>query len=245
MLNEDRRPVPTGSPADSAPPPGAKTLDTGLRILWALRNHPDGLTHAELTRTLGIERTAVYRLIGTLQSNRLVTRTERGRYQLALGVLELGTAVLPHLRRALAPELRTLAENCGATAFVTVLDGETSCVVVAVTEPSRTFTHVAYRVGTRHEAGLGAAGMAILAGRPPKLDERAEVTAARDRGYSVTSGELQPGAWGLAAPITPSDGLAVASVGIVSIGALAEAAVAPEVLRVAKRLGRTVTGIRG
>ncbi|MCP2166554.1 transcriptional regulator, IclR family [Goodfellowiella coeruleoviolacea] len=205
-------------------------------MLWKLREFPDGMTHAELSRELGIERTAVYRMVGTLQSNRLVTRTESGRYQLALGVLELAAAVRPTLRQTLGPHLRSLAEACQATAFVTALDG-TDAVVVAVTEPSRTTTHVAYRQGARHAADLGASGVAILAGRPPQPGEREAITAARRVGYSVTSGELQPGAWGLAAPIMPPVGLPEASVGVVAIGSRQESEIAPLVLETARLLG--------
>ncbi|APU17230.1 MULTISPECIES: IclR family transcriptional regulator [Actinoalloteichus] len=224
------------SEESAAPPRGAKTLDSGLRILWELRDHPDGLMHGELSRRLGIERTAVYRLIGTLQSNRLVTKTDEGRYQLALGVLELASSVLPQLRRTFTHQLRELAETSQATAFVTALDGQNSCVVVAVTEPSKTITHVAYRVGARHEAERGASGIAILAGRPPVPGEREAITEARRLGYSVTSGELQEGAWGIAAPIRPPHGPAVASVGVVAIGRGDEAVIAPSVLRTAEAM---------
>ncbi|MBB5923170.1 DNA-binding IclR family transcriptional regulator [Actinoalloteichus hoggarensis] len=226
----------TDSGESGGPPRGAKTLDSGLRILWELRDHPDGLPHGELSRRLGIERTAVYRLIGTLQSNRLVTKTDEGRYQLALGLLELASSVLPQLRRTFTHQLRELAEMSQATAFVTALDGENSCVVVAVAEPSKTITHVAYRVGARHEAERGASGIAILAGRPPVPGEREAITEARRLGYSVTSGELQQGAWGIAAPIRPPNGPAVASVGVVAIGRRDETVVAPSVLRAAEAL---------
>ncbi|AOS65358.1 IclR family transcriptional regulator [Actinoalloteichus hymeniacidonis] len=233
-MSRTSRPTTVSDGTQQADPPrGAKTLDSGLRILWELRENPDGLLHGELSRRLGIERTAVYRLIGTLQANRLVTKSDDGRYQLALGVLELASSVLPQLRRSFAQQLRELAEISQATAFVTALDGANTCVVVAVTEPSTTITHVAYRVGTRHEADRGASGIAILAGRPPVLGERAAITEARQRGYSVTSGELQTGAWGIAAPIRPPHGHPVASVGIVAIGQGDESAIAPVVLRIA------------
>ncbi|MET8249327.1 helix-turn-helix domain-containing protein [Streptomyces sp. NPDC005202] len=213
-------------------PAGAKTLDSGLRILWALREHPDGLGLAELARLLELDRNAVRRMLGALTRHRLVVRVEPTRYQLGLGLVELALAVQPRLREAAAAELRRLADAAGATAFVTALEGD-DAVVVSVVEPTRSFAHVAYRAGLRHAADRGASGIAILAGRPPVAGERPEVTAARDRGYSMTRGELEPGTWGLAAPVTAGRLPAEASVGVVSIGELDEDRTAPEVLAAA------------
>jgi hypothetical protein len=56
----------------------------------------------------------------------------------------------------------------------------------------------------------------------------------------VTSGELQPGAWGLAAPILPGSRPAEASVGIVTIGERDETAVAPLVLSAAERIAQVL-----
>lgn len=227
-------------PFPQTPPRGAKTLNTGLRLLWELQQRPDGPTHTELAQRLDIERTAVYRMLGTLQAQRMVTKTESGRYYLGLGLVELARAVQPQLREAASLELRSLADSCGATAFVTSLDGDDEAVVIAVEEPSRTIAHVAYRVGFRHSATRGASGIAILAGRPARPGERTEITEARRNGYSVTSGELQAGAWGLAAPITPGDAPAQASVGIVSIGELGEGDMLPRVLATASSIAHTL-----
>ncbi|MGH3438374.1 MAG: IclR family transcriptional regulator [Sciscionella sp.] len=206
---------------------GAKTLDSGLRILWLLAEHPDGLPIGALATRLGLDRNAVRRMLAALREGRLVARTEAG-YQLGLGVVELGMSVRSRLRAAADVALHQLAGACGATAFLTSLDGDArppEAVVVAVVEPAHSFVHVAYRVGLRHPADHGASGIAILAGRPAQAGERAEVDQARRRGYAVTSGELQVGAWGLAAPVAGGD----TSVGVVSIGELEEAATARRV----------------
>lgn len=54
--------------------------------------------------------------------------------------------------------LRRLAEQVGATAHLA--DG-VEAQAVAVVEPSWTDVHVAYRVGSRHQVGAGAAGRAV------------------------------------------------------------------------------------
>ena len=109
-------------------------------------------------------------------------------------------------RAVAAGELRALAERVGSTAHLTVADGE-EALALAVVEPSWTDFHVSYRVGSRHPLSQGAAGKAILLGRSGDTTP-----------WTVTTGELQTGARGLAAPVRGVEGLD-ASVGIVTLGA--------------------------
>jgi DNA-binding IclR family transcriptional regulator len=167
----------------------------------------------ELATRLEVNRTVVYRLVSTLEQHALVRRDARGRLHVGLGVLHLASAVQPVLRDLAVPVLRGLAEAVGCTAHLTVADGD-EALALAVVEPSWTDFHVSYRVGSRHPLQQGAAGKAILLGRQPApSDGRTEPS------YAVTSGELQAGARGLAAPVPGVDGLE-ASVGIVTLGDL-------------------------
>ncbi|GAB2877414.1 IclR family transcriptional regulator [Nocardioides pacificus] len=206
----------------------SQTLDRGLQVLTVLASTPGGLTVTELSGRLGVNRTVVYRLVSTLEQHALVRRDSHGRLYVGLGVLTLASAVQPVLRDLATPVLRALAEEVGCTAHLSVADGE-EALALAVVEPSWTDFHVAYRVGARHPLTLGAAGRAILAGRE-----------ARGVRHVKTSGELQPGARGLAAPLLGVSGLE-ASVGIVTLGDLDEAEIAPRVVaaagEVARRLG--------
>ena len=195
-----------------------QTLDRGLRVLELLAGEPRGLTVGELAGSLGVHRTVVYRLLGTLGQHRLLARGEDGRYRLWTGLVELSRSVVPHLQALALPELERLAEALGATAHLTVADGD-EAVALAVVEPRNTQIHVAYRPGLRHPLTVGASGLAILAGRPAERGERVEVARARRRGYAVSRGELQAGAVGAAAPVAV-DGGAEASVGIVALAPL-------------------------
>ncbi len=221
---------------------GAKTLDNGLRVLdaAALAGRP-GLTVAELARDTGLDRTVAHRLVITLCRRHLLRRTEDGRYVVGFGVLDLAAAVRPDLQRAAAGVLLHLADEVGATAHLSVLDGD-DVVSVATYEPRSTSIHVAYRVGTRHPADRGAAGMAVLIGRPARRGERREITAGRRRGYATSRGEIQAGAWGLSAPVIRSGvgRLADASVGVIALRAMAEPDVAPHVLAAADRIAGLV-----
>ena len=79
-------------------------------------------------------------------------------------MLRLGRQVHPLVREAALPALRSLAEDIGATAHLTLVDG-TEALAVAVVEPTWTDYHVAYRAGFRHPLDRGAAGRAILTAR--------------------------------------------------------------------------------
>lgn len=216
-----------GSTAES------KTLDNGVRVLQALARHPGGLSMSELARAVSVHRTGVYRLLGTLSRHGLVAQNTDGRYRLGLALIELSGAVRPDVRAVAQAPLRELAEETGATAFLSLLDGH-DVVSALVVEPLHADAHVAYRVGTRHPATLGSAGLAILSVRTAQPAERAEVAEARQRGYSVSQGELQRGAWGLAAPVRPRTGQTEASVGVVALQPLDEQQVAGLVLDAAQ-----------
>jgi DNA-binding IclR family transcriptional regulator len=208
----------------------SQALDRGVRALALLAAAPAGCTVTELASALGTSRPAIYRAAATLERHGLVRRGVDGRLRLGVGVLQLASGVQPVLRDTAQPVLRELAEDVGATAHLTVADGD-QATAVAVVEPSWTSVHVAYRVGSRHPLDRGAAGRAILAARR---------SAPSDR-YVYTEGELQPGARGIAAPVPGPQGVE-ASVGVVSLAQLDARVVGPRVVRAAAQLARALTG---
>ncbi|PVG81092.1 IclR family transcriptional regulator [Nocardioides gansuensis] len=202
----------------------SQTLDRGLRVLEVLAESSDGMTVTELAAALGVNRTVVYRLISTLEQHALLRRDSRGRLSVGLGILHLASAVHPLLRDQAVPVLRQLADAIGCTAHLTVADGD-EALALAVVEPTWTDFHVAYRVGSRHPLSHGAAGKAI-----------GILRRGDDTPYAVTTGELQSGAHGLAAPVRGVEGLQ-ASVGIVTLdGAIDEGVVAPRVVAAAEQV---------
>jgi DNA-binding IclR family transcriptional regulator len=203
----------------------SQTLDRGLRVLRVLAASPGGLSITALAAEVGVNRTVVYRLVTTLEQHGLARRDGAGRLHVGLGVLALARGLQPVLRELAQPVLRSLAEELGCTAHLTFADGG-EALAIAVVEPTWTDFHVAYRVGARHPLDQGAAGRAILLGREIREGRPA------DERYVVTTGELQPGARGLAAPVLGVDGLE-ASVGIVTLGDLDVGTVGPRVVEAA------------
>lgn len=228
------------TPASSrAPAAVSLTLARGLRLLRVLAEHPDGLTVSELAAALDSHRPGIYRLLGCHLEERLVVRRSGGRYALGTGLVELASAVRPRLQEVAAPLLQALADELSATAALTVRDGEDSAVVLDVRSPRSADMHISYRAGLRHPVTVAASGIAILAGGPARPGERREVTAARRRGWARSSGELLPGASGVASPVLAAGG-ADAAVSAVWTGRRDDAAAAGRVRVTAAAIARAL-----
>ncbi len=200
-------------------------MDRGLALLQAVADAGgEAATISELAVAIGASRAAVYRLLVPLSERGLVWR-DGNKVRLGVGLLRLAGQVLPQLREAARPVLRELAEKVGATAHLSVAQGD-QAQAVAVVEPSWTSFHVAYRVGTRHPLSAGAAGKAITL-RPG------------GEGWVTSSGELEAGASGVAAPVRGVPGLK-ASVGVVSLEPLDASVVGPAVVAAAVRLAEVL-----
>lgn len=211
----------------------SQTLDRGLRVLSVLANAPAGLSITELAGVVEVNRTVVYRLVATLEQHGLARRDPSGRLHVGLGVLALARGLQPVLRELAGPVLRALAEELGTTAHLTLADGG-EALAIAVVEPTWTDFHVAYRVGSRHPLGQGAAGKAILMGRDIGND------ASQRTRFVQTVGELQAGARGIASPVLGVEGLE-ASVGIVTLGELDAAVVGPKVTAAAAEVAQRLS----
>lgn len=206
----------------------SQSLERGLALLRLLAEAPTPMTVTELADALRTHRPVVYRLITALAAQGMVNRDPDGRWRLGLGVLHLAQRIHPLLREVAVGPLRRLAEDIGATAHLTVADGG-EALAVAVIEPSWTDYHVAYRIGSRHPLERGAAGLAILA-----------VDSPNSRGYVATSGQLQPGAHGIAAPVL-GVGVLRASVGVITLGQLTVDEVGPRVVVAADEIRAALT----
>ncbi|HEX5997743.1 MAG TPA: helix-turn-helix domain-containing protein [Jiangellales bacterium] len=198
-------------------PPHSQTLDRGLRVLEALAAADAPMSITDLTTVIELHRSIVYRMVRTLEDHRLISRRSDGLYELGLGLSALARTVNGALQAAALPELSDLANDVGMTAFIVVPDGEEAVTLLSV-EPRRTHVHVAHRPGARHPIDRGAPGIAILAGRPPLSNERANITAARAEGWAYSFGEVLSGMRSVAAPVVDRRGDVPASVAVVYVG---------------------------
>lgn len=222
-----------------------QTLDRGLRALDVISQSPDGISVAELAGRLEVHRAICYRIVSTLEQHQLIARTDSGRLRLAVGISLLAARVEPQLHHDVRPLLQELANETRATAFLSAAEGG-DCVALQVAEPDAQILTVGYRVGSRHPLTQGAAGIAILARRPEQPGDSPAVRDARRDGVSLTRGELERGAVGVAAGIGVPGGRqpvghAERSVGVVAIEGLDTDQAATAVRGTALRLAELLT----
>lgn len=222
-----------------------QTLDRGLRALEIVSQSANGISVADLAKELDVHRAICYRIVATLETHLLVSRTGEGRIRLGAGVAVLGSRFEPRFTREARPLLHALANEVQATAFVSAAEGD-ECVAIMVAEPENTVLTVGYRVGSRHPLSRGAAGIAILATRPEAPGDPEAVREARRLGYSLTRGELERGAVGIASGLRVAEagpGIPAVehSVGVVAIDGLDTARAAEAVMRTARKLEQLAT----
>ncbi|BBY14878.1 helix-turn-helix domain-containing protein [Mycolicibacterium litorale] len=179
---------------------GSQTLARGLSALQAVATAPAGLTVQQVADYVGVHRTIAYRLLGTLTQFRYVTRGEDGRYRPAAGLALLGSSFDNNVRALSVPVLRGLADELGTTVSLLVAEGDQQ-VAVAVISPTNVYYHLSFHEGSRYPLDRGAAGIALLASMPPRPGERELVPLAREQGWVITHGEVEPNTYGLAVPV--------------------------------------------
>jgi DNA-binding IclR family transcriptional regulator len=200
-------------------PTRLQTLDRGLTALSLIAESPDGTTVATVAERLGVHRAIAYRIVATLADHAMIHRDPGGRLRLGSRPLALAAQFDAGLRSLARPIIERLSAETSATAFLSVAVGD-ECVAIATAEADRPFVNVGYRPGRRHPLTRGAAGIAILAGRPAGPDDPEDVRQARRDGYCVTRGQLQAGAVGVASWVRLSTDLhpgLEASIGVVAM----------------------------
>ncbi|ORV08606.1 IclR family transcriptional regulator [Mycobacterium celatum] len=179
---------------------GSQTLARGLTALQLVAEAPTGLSVQQVADGVGVHRTIAYRLLGTLAEFRLIAKGDDGRYRPAAGLAVLGASFDRNMRQLSVPTLRALADDLGTTVSLLVAEGDQQ-VALAVIVPTQVAYQLAFHEGSRYPLHRGAAGIALLASMPPRPGERDLVARAREQGWVVTHGEIEPNTYGLAVPV--------------------------------------------
>lgn len=203
--------------------PHSQTLSRGIHALEALADAEHPLTIAQLSEALGVHRSIAYRIIRTLEDHGLVSRNPAGALSLGPRMAALARSVSRDLQSAALPELTTVANELGMTAFVTVLDHQDVVTLVSV-EPRHAHAAVAQRPGTRHQLSAGAPGIAIQSGLSdtqwhaidPQQPKRREATDAAARGFATSHDEVIAGLSSVAVPLM-LDGQPPAAIAVVYV----------------------------
>ncbi|HKT00449.1 MAG TPA: helix-turn-helix domain-containing protein [Rugosimonospora sp.] len=216
---------------------GNQTLARGLRVLLAIADSHHGLTVQQAAEFLGVHRSIAYRLLQTLADFGLIARGRDGVFTPGARLATLAESYLPTLRDVARPVMRSLADRLQSTISLFVEQGD-EIVAIAMVEPTNVSHHIAFKSGMRTPVTLGAAGYAILASGPVTPGEPAAVGLARKRGYARSHGEIEPGAYGVAAGIPMGGGGARACLNLITYRKDIADGAGPDLRRAADEVGR-------
>jgi len=212
---------------------GNQSVERGALILKTLSEH-GSLGVTDIAQRLNLPKSITYRLLASLKAAELVRiESKNRRYSLGYGLLQLTADWLARIdvRNLAMPHLRHLRHETHETVALNLRDGD-SRVTVERLDTSFEVRFV-IDIGRPLPLHVGAAGKAILAFLPN--DEIAEVVTrvdlsarktkqlledldnVRRLGYADTCGERVAGSRSISAPIFNYEGLAIASVSILSL----------------------------
>lgn len=201
-------------------PPPASSVDRALAVLAALARHGNALTAGELRLRTGLSQSTLYRQIAALKRWGFVLEVD-GRYapgplsqQLALG-FDLASHLVQHARADMLALAEQSQESVG---LIVAVNGQAVCIDM-IESPQA--LRCSFEKGRSVPLQKGASAKCLLAHMPaaelnnltqrpgttgPSLPRHllAELPAIRKAGFAVSHGELDPGVWGVSAPIFKS-----------------------------------------
>ena len=211
-----------------------QTLARGLDLLFLFSEVRPALSIVEIAAALRVPRSTAYRLVRTLRSRGILReRATPGTYGLGWSLLSLGHAAeaaldLPGL---LYPVMARLHARTGETIILTAAAGLMGVCLERI--ESAHSVRLSMTKGQRMALHAGASAKVLLAFQPEVVWERviheigltrytsrtirrpallrAELRQIRRQGYAVSRGELDDGAWAVAAPILTPSGQLVAA----------------------------------
>jgi DNA-binding IclR family transcriptional regulator len=214
------------------------SLDRALRIVFAIadRAEPD-VGVSELSRSLGMPKAVVHRILKTFTAHGFLSFDERTRrYQFGPGALAVGLAAVRNLDvQAIArPYLERMVAASGETATLSVLQGSQRLCVDQVLSPHE--VRLSAVLGRPYPLYAGASSKALLAALPDtevadylervrleRITERtptdrrrleADLAEIRRNGYAATQGEREACAAGVAAAVLDAGGRPFGSISI-------------------------------
>ncbi|WP_244931146.1 helix-turn-helix domain-containing protein [Nocardioides sp. W7] len=221
--------------ASSSRTVGSQTLARGLRALQLVASTPGGISVQEVASRLDVHRSIASRVLTTLADFKMIVRGPDARYRVGAGLATLASGVHTTLRDLAEPVLQELARATRATVALLVVEGDEAVALSVVTPPDAAY-RIVFQPGSRHPLERGAAGLALLAAGPPRPGEPEGVAVARTQGYAITFGEVEPGAYGVAAPLRSVDGFPAACLNLITFREDVAEASAPALHEAAARL---------
>jgi DNA-binding IclR family transcriptional regulator len=202
-----------GTVAKSARRDTVGAVEHAVALLRCLSEAGNSLGTNEIARRIGLHKSSVSRLAGTLERARLVQRhADTGQLSLGIGLVALAAPVLASfaVRDLVRPLLKDLAARTGETASFCIWDGREAVSIEQV--PGSISIQALSRPGHRDPGHATASGKVLLAHlgdaviddycRQPlhrftdrTLTDRAallaELAHCRVQGYAINTGELE------------------------------------------------------
>jgi DNA-binding IclR family transcriptional regulator len=215
------------------------TADRALDVLGLFQPNRLRLSAADVASELSVARSTAYRYLVTLSGGGYVEEDPQGGFRLGLKVFELArlARVSYGLSSVALPVLEQLSASSGETALLTRRSGNRA-VCLEKADPPETRLRVSYERGSVLSLNAGASAWVLLAWDDPRavhnlltaetlpaftpatVTDPTEIgellTHVRRQGYSVTRGQLDADAIGIAAPIRDDRGRVVAGVSLVA-----------------------------
>jgi IclR family transcriptional regulator, KDG regulon repressor len=207
--------------------PPVQAVARAIDVLEALGQSGE-MGVSEISREIGLSKTAVYNILRTYEHRRMVNRDPvTSRYRLGWRIYELGAEVVRHneLAPLARPLLKELARRTGETVLFAILD-RTAVTYVDLVESDRAIRMVT-APGRRGALHATASGKVLLAHQPRQfLDEvlagelraytpktitdpeelRSELQAVVRRGYAECIREHEPEISSISVPVRDYSG---------------------------------------
>jgi DNA-binding IclR family transcriptional regulator len=211
-----------------------RAVDRALDILLCFTRQTPRLTMTQIADQVGMNKSTVHRLLGTLEKKRFLQRdSSTGYYHLGIRLFQMAYLTLEHndLRHHAAPFLHRLCEEHRETVTLSVLDDSDVIFLDLVESPHR--VKLAASTGQRLPAFATAAGKAIMAALPdetvkqvlergmqqytPQTIQSSEIffrdiRQTREQGFSISEQEYEEGINAVASPILDPDGRPIAAI---------------------------------
>lgn len=203
------------------------SVSRALAILQFLASRDEGALASEVATATGTEKSAVSRILATLEEEKYVVRNEANQYFVGLKLVSMGILQLEisGLFRLCLPSLRTVANHSGELVQLAIAESDGLHYVAKAEGKER--VRVQPRLGSRAALHATAVGKVWLASLPEELALRLAVTAGfepltkntittvtqlreelaqvRRAGFALNHQETFDGVNGIAVPIRGQD----------------------------------------
>ena len=206
---------------DTGPMPSAEaqttaTSDRVLHVLAVLAQQGRVLSASELMAQTGLARSTLYRLLARLKRWGFAVEDEGGYAPGPLSLqLALGFDLSSHLVRQARQEMVALAsQSRESVGLIVAVNDRVICLDMVESEQA---LRCSFERGRSVPLRAGASAKCLLAHLPDAQREAlltaqhrdpaqrelaaAELVAIRRAGYAMTAGEVDPGVWGVSAPL--------------------------------------------